>query len=184
MLFDRYFMALRRFFRNKTGDDFEELVQRTLIRCVEGQERFTGRGNFRSYLFGIAYNVLREHVRGRHREEGRLAPQAPISVLEAGLPGPASFVGLRREHRVLLEALRCLPLTDQVVLELFYWEQLSSGEIAEALDIPRGTVRSRLRIAKGRLRGHLDELTRQAGGLKSTADDLDRWAADMRQRLG
>jgi RNA polymerase sigma factor (sigma-70 family) len=182
-LFDRYFMPLRRFFRNKVGDDFEELVQRTLTRCVEGQARFRGDGNFRSYLFGIAYNVLREHVRGRERDRAQ-QPDEDASVADLGLPGPSTVVGFQREQRLLLEALRRLPLSEQVVLELFYWEQLSSAEIGDALEIPRGTVRSRLRLARERLRGHLDELARDAHELQSTVDNLARWAADLRVRLG
>ncbi len=180
-LFDRYFMALRRFFRNKVGDEFEELVQRTLARCVEGQTRFRGDSNFRSYLFGIAYNVLREHIRGRMRERGR-SDDEHASVVDHGLPGPTTAVGLHREQRLLLEALRRLPLNDQVVLELFYWEQLDSGQIGDVLEIPRATVRSRLRLARERLRGHIDELARNPRELTSTVDNLDRWAADLRER--
>ncbi len=184
-LFDRYFMPLRRFFRNKVGDDFEELVQRTLTRCVEGQRRFRGDSNFRSYLFGIAYNVLREHVRECERERGRgPQPEEDASVVDLGLPGPSTLVGFQREQRLLLAALRRLPLSDQVVLELFYWEQLSSAEIGEALELPSGTVRSRLRLARDRLRGYLDELARDAHELRSTVDNLDHWAAELRARLG
>jgi len=181
VLFDRYFMALRRFFRNKVGDDFEELVQRTLVRCVEGELRFRGEGEFRSYLFGIAYNVIREHIRQQQRARGQLE-DANSSVVDAGMPGPSTVLGLRKEQRLLLEALRRLPLADQVVLELFYWEQLNSAQISEVLTIPRGTVRSRLRLARERLRGHLDELAHDPHLLKSTVDDLDRWAAELRER--
>jgi DNA-directed RNA polymerase specialized sigma24 family protein len=66
-LFDRHFVSIRRFFRSKVGDDYEELVQRTFTRCVEGQQRFRGEGKFRSYLFAIAANVLREHDLLVHR---------------------------------------------------------------------------------------------------------------------
>lgn len=179
-LFDRYFMPLRRFFRNKVGDEFEELVQRTLTRCVEGQARYRGDANFRSYLFGIAYNVLREHIRERQRGQAQLDEHA--SVEDAQMPGLSSVIGLQREQRLLLAGLRRLPLADQVVLELFYWEQLNSAEMAEVLDIPRGTVRSRLRLARERLHGHLDELAHDPRLLRSTVDDLDHWAERLRQQ--
>lgn len=177
-LFDRYFAALHGFFRNKVGDDFEELVQQTLTRCIEGEARFRGDGNFRSFLFGIAYNVMREHLRRRRGDRGLVAQ---MSVADAGLPGPSTAVGLAREQRLLLEGLRRLPLADQVVLELFYWEQLSSAEMAQVLQIPRGTVRSRLRLARDRLHGHLDELARDPSLLRSTVDNLDRWADELRK---
>lgn len=181
-LFDRYFVSLHRFFRNKVGDEFEELVQRTLTRCVEGQERFEGRSAFRSYLFGIAYNVLREHLRARSTNPVRgLGDDA--SVADLGQPGPSTALGARREQRLLLEGLRRLPLSDQVVLELFYWEQMPSPEIGAVLEIPGPTVRSRLRLARERLLGHLDELAHNPAELESTTDDLERWAAELREQF-
>ncbi len=62
-LFERHFPATARFFRNRADDALEDLVQRTLLACVEGKDRFSGRSSFRSFLFGIADNLLREHYR-------------------------------------------------------------------------------------------------------------------------
>ena len=180
-LFDRHFAAIRRFLRSKVGDDYEELAQRTFARCVEGQQRFRGEGKFRSYLFSIAANVLREHLRERQR--GQSFDADVTSVVDLAMPGPSTVAGARREHQVLLEALRRLPLNDQIVLELFYWEQLTSAEIAEVLGLPHATVRSRLRLARDRLRGHVDELSRSPAELESTLHGLERWAAELRQQL-
>jgi RNA polymerase sigma factor (sigma-70 family) len=181
-LFDRYFASVRRFFRSKVGDDYEELVQRTFARCVEGQLRFRGEGKFRSYLFSIAANVLREHARERQR--GRRFDPDVSSMVDLALPGPATGIAARREQTVLLEALRRLPLNDQIVLELFYFEQMTSAEVADVLELPHATVRSRLRLARERLRGHVDELSRSPAELRSTLHGLERWAADLRQQLG
>ncbi|MEX1368723.1 MAG: sigma-70 family RNA polymerase sigma factor [Nannocystaceae bacterium] len=181
-LFDRYFAAIRRFFRSKVGDDYEELVQRTFARCVESQAGFRGEGKFRSYLFGIAANVLRAHLRDVVRHGQRFDPEAS-SVADLDLPGPSTALGARREHQVLLEALRRLPLDDQIVLELFYWEQMTSSEIAQVLALPHGTVRSRLRLARDRLRGHVDELARSPAELESLVGGLERWAVGLRDQL-
>lgn len=181
-LFDRYFVAIRRFFRSKIGDDYEELVQRTFTRCVEAKERFRGDGKLRSYLFSIAANVLREHLRERQR--GQRFDADVSSVVDLALPGPATAAAARREQTVLLEALRRLPINDQIVLELFYWEQMTSAEIAEVLALPHPTVRSRLRLARERLRGHVDELSRTPAELESTLHGLERWAAELREQLG
>jgi len=126
-LFDRHFSSIRRFFRSKVGDDYEELVQRTFTRCVEGQARFRGEGKFRSYLFSIAANVLREHIRAHQRAHERFDPDVS-SVVDLALPGPATAAGVRREQKVLLEALRRLPVNDQIVLELFYWEEQAPSD--------------------------------------------------------
>lgn len=181
-LFDRHFDAISRFFANKIGDDHEELVQLTFARCTESRDAFRGDASVRSYLFGIACNVLRDHLRRHLRDRERLRP-AEHSVEDLGLPGPSTIAGARREQRILLAALRRLPLDHQIALELFYWERLSAARIGAALDLPEGTVRSRLRLAKERLRGHVDELARTPGELQSTLDNLERWAADIGQRL-
>lgn len=180
-LFDRYFSSVRRFFRSKIGDDYDELVQRTFTRCVEGQRRFRGEGKFRSYLFSIATNVLREHLRECRRD--RQFDGSASSVIDLELPGPSTAIDARREQLILLEALRRLSVNDQIVLELFYWEQMTSAEIAEILDLPHGTTRSRLRLARERLRGHVDELSRDTPELDLTHQTLDHWATTLRQQL-
>lgn len=182
-LFDRHYSAIRRFFRSKVGDDYEELQQRTFVRCVEGQHRFRGDGTFRSYLFAIANNVLREHIKGRRLADREFDPGSS-SVADLDLPGPSTAIGAQREQQLLLLALRRLPLSDQIVIELFYWEQMKSAEIAEVLALPHGTVRSRLRLARERLRGHLDELARTPAEAESTHSGLERWAAELRRELG
>ena len=49
----------------------EDLVQQTFMACVEGRERFRNDSTFRTYLFGVAHNVLRSHLRKRRREGER-----------------------------------------------------------------------------------------------------------------
>ncbi|MCA9705849.1 MAG: sigma-70 family RNA polymerase sigma factor [Myxococcales bacterium] len=181
-LLDRHFGTLRRFFKNKIGDDYEELVQRTLAGCVEGRERYRGEGHFRSYLLGIACNVLRDHLRQRYRD-GRV-DFGCTSMIDLGQPGPSTVAAGRREQVILLEALRRLPLDDQIALELRYWEQLNSTQIAQILGIPAATVRTRMRSARQLLRGHVDELARTPQELRSTLDGLERWAQGVRQQLG
>ncbi len=181
-LFDRHFSSVRRFFRSKVGDDYEELAQATFMRCTESQLRFRADGSFRAFLFAIAWNVLREHLRQRQRDGRRFCAELD-SAADMDLPGPSTVAGARREQVILLQALRRLPLQDQVVLELFYWEQMTSAQMAEVLDVPHGTVRSRLRLARDRLRGHVDELARTPVELDSTLNNLERWAAELRQRL-
>ena len=66
-LFERYFEALQRFFANKVGSDPEDFVQEVFAACVRGRDRMRDGRSFRSYLFGVAYNILREHYRGYYR---------------------------------------------------------------------------------------------------------------------
>ena len=71
-------------------------------------------------------------------------------------PSPSRVVAERLEEQRLLEALRAIPLDLQMVLELHYWEGLSAPAIGEALELPVGTVKTRLRRGKQLLREQLE----------------------------
>src|SRR5690606_25043605 len=104
---------------------------------VEGRERFRGQSSFRTYLFGVAHNVLRSHLRGRKREADRL-DFGVTSVFDLGL-SPTVLIAARREQTLVLQALRRIPLEHQIVLELYYWESMTAKELGEILDVPEGT---------------------------------------------
>lgn len=176
-LFHRHFEPLRRFFANKVGRDTEDLVQQTFAACVDASTRFAGRSSFRTFLFAIAHNILRAYFRKRRPQE----PLGDRSIEELGA-GPSTIVAARREQRTLLRALRELPLSFQVVLELYYWEQLSGRELGEILEIPEDTARSRLRRGKQLL---LEAMVRLQEGppAETTDDDLERWAGEVRAHL-
>src|ERR1041385_8354720 len=68
LLFERHFDALHRFFRNKAQDGVADLVQQTLLACVEGRSRFRGDASFRTYLFQTARFQLYAYYRARRRD--------------------------------------------------------------------------------------------------------------------
>lgn len=181
MLFDRYYANLVRFFRSKLPDAADDLVQRTFLRCFEALTRLGEPTAFRSFLFGIACNTLREHYRGVHRDHTRLVFTS-VSAHDLD-PTASAALGWRQEQRLLLEALRRIPLDDQILLELRYWEQLPGQEIAAIVDMPLGTVKANLHRARRRLEAQLDQLTREPAALHATASDLERWAAAVKHAL-
>ena len=152
-LFERYYDMVERFFLNKVTSGVQDLVQETFIRCVESRDRIRDEDRFRVYMFGIAYNVLSAHLRERYRGN-RAIDFNEDSVCDLA-PGPGTLMGRRREHRLLIEALRNIPVDDQVILELHYWEQLTTNHIAEVLGIPIGTLTSRLARARDNLQALL-----------------------------
>ena len=83
----------------------------------------------------------------------------------------------------MLAGLRRLPINFQVVLELSYWEQLSSFEIAEVLKLPASMVRSRQQRARKLLERALEELASSKELLLSTRSDLEGWAGRLREAL-
>lgn len=181
-LFTRHFAAIHRFFRNKVASAaLEDLVQQTFMACVEGQSRFRRDAKFKTYLFGVAHNLLREHYRNKKKHTTQLDfTRSSAADLAAG---PSTLVGKRREERLLLEALRRIPLDSQVVLELYYWEEMSAAQTARVLELPEGTVRGRVRRAKALLKEELAQLTSSAAELQTTLGGLERWAAALRERL-
>ena len=164
-LFERHFDAVVRFFRNKVEEGPEDLVQRTFLGCLEARERFRGQATFRTFLFAIAHNVLKNHFRDRRRGDKQRARDVDFSVDSAfGLiPSPSAVVARHRTQQQLLEALRRIPLQYQIALELHYWEELTAAELAEVVAIPAGTAKTRIRRGKELLLEALLELAGQAG---------------------
>jgi RNA polymerase sigma-70 factor (ECF subfamily) len=180
-LFERFYDMVERFFLNKVSSNVQDLVQETFIRCVESRDRIRDNDRFRVYMFGIAYNVLSGHLRERYRGD-RAIDFNEDSVHDLA-PGPGSVVAQRREHRLLIEALRNIPVDDQVLLELHYWEQLTTHQMAEVLGIPVGTARGQLQRARSKLEEVMQRLAESPQDLSSTLARLDDWAAECRQRL-
>ncbi|MCU0658733.1 MAG: sigma-70 family RNA polymerase sigma factor [Polyangiaceae bacterium] len=179
-LVERYYDTVARFFANKAADAAEDLVQRTFLACTESMTSLRKEGSLRAYLLGVARNVLYEHIRGKVRD-GREVDFGTQSIVDLS-PGASTLVDQHAQQRQLLLAIQRIPLESQLLLEMFYWEELSVDEVAEALAIPPGTVKSRLHRAREQLRDALGELP-PAGNteLASAQALLDGWLARMRE---
>lgn len=177
-LFMRHFTAVDRFFRHKAGaSEIQDLIQRTFMVLVERPDGFHGRSSFRTYLLGIAHNMLREHYRASARDRHQDVDE--LSVVDLGA-GPSTLIGAKEEQRLLLEALRSVPLESQIILELYFWERLSGPQIAEVLGVGENTARTRLRRARLRVGEALERLARSRALLESTLADLESWARSVR----
>jgi RNA polymerase sigma-70 factor, ECF subfamily len=180
-LFARYYKAVTRFFINKISDRdaAADLVQRTFLAAVESAETFRGAGSFRSFLFTIAHRQLYRYFGSKH-PAGEADEYRSVVDLQ---PSPPSMLDEQRESRLLLEALQRLPLPYQVVLELCFWEDMTGTEIAVSLELPVGTVRTRLRRGKQLLLSTIERLARQPGTRGPTETDLASWAKNIRDAL-
>ncbi|MCY1064671.1 sigma-70 family RNA polymerase sigma factor [Nannocystis sp. RBIL2] len=181
VLFGRHFAAIYRFFRNKTGDEAEDLVQRTFMACAAGRERFHADAPFRAYLFSAARNVLREHFRGRHRGREPVDIDA-LSVADLA-PGPSTWLAARAEENVLLRALRKIPLASQIVLELYYWERFTGVELGRFLQVSEETARGRIRAAKRQLEQAIREVETDPVLVSTTLSHIDAWAEALREQV-
>ena len=180
LLFDRHYETVRRFFRNKVPPGAtRDLVQRVFLACIEAHARFSQRSTLRSYLLGIAHQVMIDHLRSSPRcATGQLDLTALI--LEEVNPTGDDAIAAKRERRLMLRALRNLRFPLQVALELRYWESMSDAEIAEILDEPLDTVKTRLHTGRLELETQLAELAGSPEELRSTLDSLHRWATRVR----
>lgn len=147
-LFRRYRQAVFGFFRRRVLDAglAEELAQETFLAVVKARGRYEATALFRSYLYGIAFRVLKAHRRkallramfmGKMPEHGE-----PVASGEAGL-----LAGL-----ALRDAVARLERMDREMVLLREYEALSYAEISEVLGVPVNTVRSRLFRARLALR--------------------------------
>lgn len=153
-LYDRHFPRIYRFFRTKLTDGVDDMVQSTFLACLEARTRYRGEGKFSTFIYGVARNQLLAHFRKR-KSRGRMAGALVHSVADLG-PSPSTVLGRDDEERRLYDSICRLPIDLQIALELFYWEDVPSREIASILSVPESTVRSRLRRARLQLRKALD----------------------------
>lgn len=177
-LIERHTKLLLQFFRNKVSGPVDDLVQQTFLNCVEHRDDVHTPERFRSYLLTIARRVLLEHYRVRSRDQRHFDPLTTSAWdVEAT---PSTLVVDRQERRFLIEALRRIPLSFQVALELFYWQEMSGPELCRVLELPEGTVRSRLRRGRELLREQLATLGAEQRLYGATVADMDAWAASVR----
>lgn len=178
----RHFELVYCFFLSKLDGAAEDLTQRTFLACVEGRDRFRGECSFRAYLLAIARRVLFRHFRDRGIER-RYIEQGEVSAVDLGT-SPTGVLAAQDEHRLLLRALRHLPLDLQIALELYYWERMTQPDIGHVLGIPEGTVKSRLNRARRLAREKIAELATSRELAESTQGDLAGWARSLRAKLG
>jgi RNA polymerase sigma-70 factor (ECF subfamily) len=156
-LFSRHFETLYRFFEHKVFElEADELVQETFLGCLRARDSFRRQSSFRTFLFAIARHVLYGH----YRKRVALAAQDDIAELSiASLSTSAGArVDRRRDQVRLRTALESLPVEQQLLLELHYWEELDAEQLAEVFGTAPATSRSRLFRARQALRTALDAL--------------------------
>lgn len=177
-LLERYFGPLFRFFRNKVDRGIDDLIQQTLVACVEARDRVREAANFRAFVFGVARNQLFVHLR-RALKDPRELDADRQSVVALG-SSPSRVLARKLEQKLLVRALRAIPLDYQIALELHYWEDLSGSELATVLGVPEGTVRTRLRRGRQLLIEQLEALAPAPQDLATTRGDLDAWVRSLR----
>lgn len=156
-IFDRHFDAVHGYLQRRIGRDLaDELAAETFLIAFDNRVRYdVSRPDARPWLFGIATNLLHRHHRQELRQLRAYAKSAVDPILDAfdGVDARVDASSVRRE---LVDALAEVPAEDLDALLLFAWADFSYAEIGQALEIPIGTVRSRLSRARARIRAALE----------------------------
>jgi RNA polymerase sigma factor (sigma-70 family) len=154
-IFDRHASVLHRYLVRRLGpDDADSMVGEVFRIAFEKRAGYdASRPSARPWLYGIATNLLAKH---RRREARRIQATARLAARTTSASDFTDGVGdsldaAERWQRVAA-AVTALPPVERDTLLLWVWEGLSYDEIALALGVPLGTVRSRLNRARGRLR--------------------------------
>lgn len=163
---------LARFFRGKVQGSVDDLVQETLMRCLARRQSLAPGSSFRAYMFTVARNLLFEQFRRAPRQAALDPEQMSLADLS---PTPSAVVGRGREQQLMMAALREIPIESQLLLELYYWEELSVAELADVTGVPMGTVKSRLHRARRLLRAQLETIGRADPKLADTLSRIDQW---------
>lgn len=131
----------------------EDMLHEAYVKVLDGRARFAGRASFKTWLFGVIRRTA--SAQRRRRALRRFVTLERIAATRAVADpsrGPADQVARSDETARLLRALARLPLRQQQVLHLVFYQDLSIAQAAEVLGIGVGSARTHYERGKHRLR--------------------------------
>ncbi len=153
-VFDRHYDAIHRFLSTRVGPRAEDVTAEVFKVAFQQRDRYDPSfPSARPWLFGVAARLAKQ----QHREEARtdeLVSRMGSEPRHGDDPGPERLAELAPSSPVAAAVLQ-LPPRDREPLLLHAWDDLSYEEVAHALDVPLGTVRSRIHRARQHLRSRL-----------------------------
>jgi RNA polymerase sigma-70 factor (ECF subfamily) len=158
-LFDRHHEAIYRFVSRLLRTDpaeIDDLVQTTFLEAWRSAPRFTGRGSVKSFLFGVAANTVRHHLRNTRRRRSLLASWFSPTDRTSNDDAPDAALARAQQVGRLAAALDQLPHDLRVVYVLCDLEDVPGVEAARMLDVRPGTLWRRLHDARRELRIAID----------------------------
>ncbi len=158
LLFERHFPAIHAYLLRRVGRDLaDDIAAEAFLHAFASRHRYDlARNDARPWLFSIAVNLLRGHYRAERRQLRAFARTGVDPLEDGGLPAAEARADAGREGARIAGALASLGHAEREVLLLVAWADLTYRQISEALDIPLGTVQSRISRARAKLRRHLD----------------------------
>jgi RNA polymerase sigma factor (sigma-70 family) len=170
-VFERHYRGVHRYLARRLGTDLADELAAEVFAVAFAKRRRYDRSHpdARPWLLGIATHLARHHWRREERELRAYARTGRDPSAPAADEGAAGRADSRAAGPALAAALAALPREERDVLLLYAWEELGYPEIATALQIAPGTVKSRLHRARGRVRRSLAA----AGELEPTRGEAE-----------
>ena len=164
---DHQAMVFRTIYRLTGSENLEDLAQEVFLRLYRALPNFRGESLVTTYLYRIAVNVAQnEWKRCKRQERPLVSISEETHAWEDRLEHPSQNAEQQmeeREFRLLLEQqLQELSSVERTVLVLYHQEERSYEQIAVALNMPIGTIRTHLHRGRKKLRERLQELQRRA----------------------
>lgn len=156
-LVEAHGVRLHRFIIKNIGNstDAEDLAQQAFLEAVRSYETFKGQSELSTWLYGIAMNLVRNHLSRAPHRRYEFTDESELSELEGNVLSPAQAVEQAQHMRHLEGAMAELPESMRDILLMVAVDELSYEDAAALLTVPVGTVRSRLSRARSALRTKL-----------------------------
>jgi RNA polymerase sigma factor (sigma-70 family) len=155
LLFERYHRSLYGFLFRMTRqkEPSEDMVQNVFFRMLKYRHSFTGNGEFKTWMYHLARNVLSDHV----KKDKKSLIHYDVKDLEEKIPGgnPADErIEKKQEQKTLEKAMKSLSTENRELLILCRFQELKHQEIAQILDISEGAVKVRVHRALNELKNN------------------------------
>lgn len=134
----------------------EDVFQEVFTRVYTRRHTFRGEASPKTWIYRITVNLCRDKLRSWALRRLVVAGEELISLLAPPEPDVEERVLAEAESSALLEAVMALPVEFREVVLLYYYEEMETAEVAAALELSQGTVRSRLHRARARLKAMLE----------------------------
>ena len=162
VLYDRYSRIVLSFATRMLGDrqSGEELLQEVFLRAWQQARNYSAeRGSFATWLLSITHNMSIDEIRKRRRRPQRADSADPVLMLtnvrdESPSVEQSAEMGALRD--TMARAIGTLPEAQRRAIELAYYRGLTQREIAEELDEPLGTIKTRMRLGMRKLRDYME----------------------------
>lgn len=154
---DKYKFLVRKIIRQKTGMENQDLEQEVFFRIWQKQHLYSDIGKEQSWISIITNNICTDYFKSKFFNQSKRHVEIPDNLTD-NHPTPETVYSDKQRQRIILRAVNSLPRKLRITIILFEYEGQTIEQIASRLNIPTGTVKSRLHSARKILAQRLSHL--------------------------